>query len=91
MLQDIVHTTNATSSANAELDPRSNPNSGAGSPWDGLLDPSPLTAKNIVSTSGAILAAYSSASDPSHTQAHLPKLVPEVEEGNVEYKLKLRE
>jgi hypothetical protein len=72
----------------ADLDPRSYPNSGAGSPWDELLDTSPLASHDAGASSGTPLsAACQSAANAELSR--LPKLVPEVEEGNVEYKLKL--
>jgi hypothetical protein len=71
----------------ADVDPRSYPNSGAGSPWDGLLQVSPLTARTTGAASGTLLTPECADDDLSR----LPKLVPEVEEGNIEYKLKLCE
>jgi hypothetical protein len=66
----------------ADLEPR------AASPWDSLLHSSPLSARDTPAASGTLLAVKSLQDevDPSR----IPKLVPEMEEGNVEYKLKLR-
>jgi hypothetical protein len=50
MFQDVLN------SELADLDPRSYPNSGAGSPWDGLLDGPLLTIRSASTPSpGACL------------------------------------
>lgn len=67
----------------ADLEPRS------ASPWDSLLHSIPLSARDASVASGTLLAVdeIQDGDGPSR----IPKLVPEMEEGNVEYKLKLRE